>query len=90
MTQKILISYKVADFKSWKPYFDHVQIAEKDNGLKYICILQNSANLNDLSLLCEVTDAKKANAFLTSNALKEIRKKAGVITKAEVYNLTQN
>lgn len=72
------ISHEIADFSAWKPGFDDHISARKASGLNDIFVKQNINNTNSITAFFEVTDMKKAEAFLTDPKLKEAMEKAGV------------
>ncbi len=74
----LAISHQVSDFDKWKPGFDNDLKARKKAGLKDIFVKQDINNPNSITAFFEVTDMKKAEAFLANPKLKEAMEKAGV------------
>lgn len=85
MNTYVLVRHKINDFEKWKPIYDEHEVVRKTYGIKELQLLRSKDNKNDLTLLFEVNDVKNAKAFLDSDDLRETMKKAGVVTKPEVF-----
>lgn len=72
------ISHEIADYSMWKPGFDEHINVRNESGLKDIFVKQDINNTNSITAFFEVTDIKKAEAFLADPKLKEAMEKAGV------------
>ena len=84
----ILIRHKVTDFAKWKPVYDAHLTARKEAGLKEKSLLRSIDNPNEVVLLFEAEDLKRAKAFAESSNLREAMQKAGVIGKPDVLFLS--
>lgn len=82
------ISHEIADYSKWKPGFDAHQSARSESGLTDIFVLQDINNTNSITAFFEVTDMKKAEAFLADPKLKEAMEKAGVTSTPEIVFYT--
>ena len=83
----ILIRHKVADFAKWKPAYDAHLTARKEAGLKEQSLLRNIDNPNEVVLLFEAEDLKRAKTFTDSSDLREVMQKAGVVDKPDILFL---
>ena len=84
----MLIRHKVTDFAKWKPVYDAHLTARKEAGLKEKSLLRSIDNPNEVVLLFEAEDLKRAKAFAESSNLREAMQKAGVIDKPEILFLS--
>ena len=83
----ILIRHKVADFAKWKPAYDAHLTAREEAGLKEQSLLRNIDNPNEVVLLFEAEDLKRAKTFTDSSDLREVMQKAGVVDKPDILFL---
>lgn len=84
----ILVRHRVADFAKWKPVYDGHHAARQNAGLREKSLLRNIDNPNEVILLFEAEDLKKAQAFTESSDLREAMQKAGVIGKPDILFLS--
>jgi hypothetical protein len=75
----LIVHHKVLDYAKWKPLYDEHQSVRKAIGVKCEQLFRSSDDPNDLTILFEVSDLKKAREFTQSEDLKEIMMRAGVI-----------
>ncbi len=83
----VLVHHRVGNFDTWRGFFDGDSDARKRAGLKDVRVLQSSTDPQDLFILMEASDLKKAQEFASSDDLRETMQKAGVMGKPEVYFL---
>ena len=84
----LLCRNKVADFATWKRVFDSHSTAHREAGLTLKQLLHNLENPNDVFMLFEVEDLKKAKAFVASPDVPDAQEKSGVVQKPDIYFLT--
>ena len=84
----ILIRHKVTDFAKWKPAYDAHLTARKEAGLKEQSLLRGIDNPNEVVLLFEAEDLKRAQTFAESTDLREAIQKAGVVGKPDILFLS--
>ena len=84
----ILIRHKVADFAKWKSAYDAHLAARKEAGLTEKSLLRSIDNPNEVVLLFQAEDLKRAKAFSESSNLREAMQKAGVIGKPDILFLS--
>ena len=83
----LFVRHRVADFAKWKPVYDgHLAVRQKA-GLREKNLLRGIDNPNDVILLFEAEDLKKAQAFTESSDLREAMQKAGVVGKPDILFL---
>ncbi len=84
----LLIRHKVADFAKWKTGYDAHLGARQRAGLREKHLLRNTQNPNEVVVLFEADDLKKAQEFASSSDLRETMKKVGVVDKPDIYFLS--
>ena len=84
----VLIRHKVADFAKWKTGYDAHLGARQQAGLKEKHLLRNIQNPNEVVILFEADDLKKAQKFASSSDLRETMEKVGVLDKPDIYFLS--
>jgi heme-degrading monooxygenase HmoA len=80
-----LIRHKVKDFAKWKPVYDQHGATRKKGGSKGAHLFRNANDPNELWILIEWDDLKKAHAFYESDDLRRTMENAGVIDRPDVY-----
>lgn len=84
----LLVRHNVADFAKWKPVYDAHLAARQKAGLQEKNLLRSVDNPNEVVLLFEAEDLKKAQAFTESSDLREAMQKAGVVGKPDILFLS--
>ena len=84
----LLIRHKVADFAKWKPVYDAHLAARQSAGLREKNLLRSVDNPNEVVLLFETEDIKRAQNFTDSSDLREAMQKAGVVGKPDILFLS--
>ena len=84
----LLVRHLVADFAKWKPVYDDHLASRQKAGLRETNLLRSINNPNEVVLLFEAEDLKKAQAFSESSDLREAMQKAGVVGKPDILFLS--
>jgi hypothetical protein len=83
----LIVHHKVQDYGKWRPAFDgHVQ-KQKAAGLSHPRVLRSADDKNEITIIFDDMDTKKAKEFAASADLKETMMKAGVIGKPTIHFL---
>lgn len=77
-TARIMMTHKVKDWDAWKKEFDSHKHARIDGGLMDRGVGYSVDDNDIVTIVCAITDMKKATAFLNSLDLKDKMAKAGV------------
>jgi quinol monooxygenase YgiN len=85
----ILIRHKVKDYAKWKPVFDQHAATRREKGSRGGILLRSAEDPNELVILFEWEDHKKARDFAESADLRKAMEKAGVSDKPDVYFLDE-
>jgi heme-degrading monooxygenase HmoA len=85
----VLVRHKVQDYAKWKPVFDEHGVARKASGSKGGQLFRNADDPNDLAILLEWDDVKKARQFVQSEELKQAMQRAGVSGPPEILFLDE-
>ena len=83
----LLIRHRAADFATWKAAYDAHASARAAAGLKDKELLRDINDQNQIVLLFEVSDLKRAKDFCESSSLQDAMRGAGVIGKPDIYFL---
>jgi hypothetical protein len=87
MANCMLIRHKVRDFSGWKRGYDGHLPKRDEAGLTEKYLLRGAKDPNEVIILFEVKDLKRAEAFAASADLKDTMQKVGVVDKPDVYFL---
>jgi heme-degrading monooxygenase HmoA len=85
----LLVRHKVKDYSKWKAVYDGFDSFRKENGVRGARVLRNTSKPNELVVLHEFDDMKKARKFAKSKELKEAMQRGGVADSPDVYFLHQ-
>ncbi len=77
-TARVMMTHKVKDWDAWKKEFDSHKQARIDGGLIDRGVGYSVDDNHIVTIVCAITDMKKATAFLNSQDLKDKMAKAGV------------
>jgi hypothetical protein len=87
MASYMLVRHKVRDFSEWKGGYDAHRPKRVEAGLTEKSLLRGADDPNEVVILFEATDLKRAKAFAESADLKETMQKVGVVDKPDIYFL---
>ena len=85
----LLVHHQVEDYEKWKPIFDGHASFRSQMGSKGGRVFRSNENPNNIFILFEWDSIENAQKFSQSDNLKEIMKKAGVISKPDIYFLEE-
>ena len=83
----MIIRHKVSDYGKWRPAFDQHAAMQKAAGLNNPRVLRSADDKNEIVIIFDTTDTKKAKEFASSSNLKEVMTKAGVRDVPTMYFL---
>jgi quinol monooxygenase YgiN len=83
------VQHKVRDYASWKSVFDKFIDTRRAGGEKSYLIMHPDDDPNNLVLLFEWDNAKRAHEFFKSPELKKAMQQAGVTEAPEVHVLEE-
>ena len=83
----VIIRVKVKDYAKWRPVFDGHVAKQRAAGLTHPRIMRSADDKNELVIMFDDMETKKAKEFATSADLKEAMMKSGVIDQPTVYFL---
>ena len=83
----LIIRLKVKDYSEWRPGFDRHTKAQKSAGLTNPRVFRSSDDKNEVVILFDTDDTKRAKDFVASPDLKEAMAKAGVANSPTFYFL---
>jgi len=85
----LLVRHRVADFFRWKAIFHSYAKAQRQAGLRALHIWRNVDESNEVFVLLEVADLKKAKDFVTSPDVPNAQNTSGVLGQPDVYFLME-
>ncbi len=80
----VLIRHKVRDYAKWKRAVQTCAEWRKANGELNFQVLRSSSAPNDLTVVCRFGSSGHARKFVTSAALRERMREAGVTGKPQL------
>ena len=83
----IHINHRVKDFEKWFPFFKEHASFRKSAGCKSAEVFTDPKDRNNVTVLMSWEDEPTAQKFAASSELKEVMKKAGVMTAPDVVIL---
>jgi hypothetical protein len=83
----LIIRHKVKDYNKWRLGFDRHARAQESADLTHPRVFRLSDDPNEVVILFNTDDTKKAKDFVASSDLKSTMAKAGVIDSPTVYFL---
>ncbi|HLO80136.1 MAG TPA: hypothetical protein VK166_04220 [Chitinophagaceae bacterium] len=87
-TTRVMVTHKVKDYDAWKAAFDSHKQARMDAGLTDRAVGRGFDDKNTVTVVCAVSDVKKAKAFFSSKETKDKMASAGVEGAPTVHYYT--
>ncbi len=81
----MIIHHRVRDYATWRPVFDAHEPARTAAGLSNGRVFRSADNPNDLILLFDFADRRKAEEFAASDELKTAMQRAGVEGRPDMH-----
>ncbi len=78
-----LVTHKVKDYAAWKPVFDADSANRIEGGMETLVVARGVDDTSNIMMAFKVADIQKAKDFVANPKLKEVMKKAGVISKPD-------
>jgi heme-degrading monooxygenase HmoA len=85
----LLVRHKIENYARWRPIFDDNGGDRKANGSKGGRLFRNAADPNEMVILFEWDDIKKAQQFAQSPELRAAMERAGVVDRPDIYFLEE-
>ena len=83
----VLARLRVRNFSKWKRGYDAHLPARRKATLRQKALLRSLRNPNDVFVLFQAGNLKKAKAFMSSPQLRKVMKENGVVGKPERFLL---
>jgi hypothetical protein len=83
----LVIRHKVKQYSKWRPWFDQHAMAQRSAGLTNPRVFRSPDDKNEVVILFDTDDTKRAKDFVASLELKETMARAGVSDSPTVYFL---
>jgi heme-degrading monooxygenase HmoA len=85
----VLIRHKVADYGKWKRAFDTHAATRKANGSKGGRLFRSADDPNEVVVLLQWNELRKARQFVASDDLRQAMERAGVSDQPNIYFLEE-
>jgi hypothetical protein len=83
----LIIRHKVSNYGKWRPEFDAHSAMQKAAGLSNPRVLRSADDKNEIVIIFDTSDTKKAKEFASSSNLRDVMTKAGVVDVPTMYFL---
>jgi len=80
----MIIHHRVQDYEAWRPAYDAHEPARTSAGLSNGQVFRAAEDPNDLVILFDMADRRKAETFAASEDLKTAMQRAGVQGRPDV------
>ena len=80
----MMIHHRVQNYQAWRPIYDAHESARNSAGLTNGRVFRSADDPDDLVILFDMTDRKKAEAFAESEDLKTAMQRSGVRGRPDV------
>ena len=85
----IIVRHRVADFDKWKAAYDEHGPTRREYGLTDVSLLRDTDDPNAVTILFGASDPARTQAFVSSDDLREVMTRAGVVSKPDVWFATE-
>jgi heme-degrading monooxygenase HmoA len=85
----LLVKHTVKDYATWRPIFDGHAAARKAAGARGTRLFRSSENPNEITILFEWDDPKRARQFFQAPELREVMERGGVIGQPDAHFLEE-
>ena len=85
----LFVHLKAQDYRAWRKVFDAATTTRTTYGCNGHKVFQSPSDLNEITVLMEWKNLDQAKAYSTSNDLRKVMKKAGVISQPDMMFLAE-
>jgi hypothetical protein len=82
--ENLTVHLKVKDFNAWRTSYDGHEKDRVSAGITNGRVFRGPDNPNDVVILQDVADVSKARTWLSSNEMKSVMEKSGVVGSPSV------
>ena len=80
----MIVRHSVRDYGAWRPVYDGHEAARTAAGLTNGRVYRSAEDPNDILLLFDTADRRRAEEFGRSDDLREAMQRAGVVGQPEI------
>src|ERR1700739_207317 len=77
--KNLTVHFKVKDFNAWRTSYNGHEKDRTTAGITNSRVFRSADDQNDVVILADVADVSKARAWLSSNEMKAVMDKSGVV-----------
>ena len=81
----VIIHHKVQDYEAWSPAFDDHEAVRNAAGLTNARVYRLAEDANNLVVILDMADRRRAEEFAASDDLRSRMRDAGVIGRPEIH-----
>jgi hypothetical protein len=78
-TENLTVHFKVKDFSAWRTSYSGHEKERSSAGITNGRVFRSADDPNEVVILEDVADVSKARTWLTSNEMKSVMEKSGVV-----------
>ena len=87
---RLFVRIKVGDYETWRKVYDQFYGKRGDMGVVGAAAFQSVEDPNDVTVWHDFESAEVARAFVTSDALRNVMRHAGVQGEPQVWFVTES
>ena len=80
----MIVHHAVRDYGAWRPAYDAHEAARRAAGLTNGRVFRSAEDPNDILILFDMADRRRAEEFGRSDDLREAMRRAGVLGQPEI------
>jgi hypothetical protein len=80
----LIIRHPVRDYAAWRPVYDAHEAARTAAGLTNGCVFRSTEDPNDILILFDMADRRRAEEFGRSDDLRTAMQNSGVVGPPEI------
>ena len=80
----MIVRHSVHDYEAWRPVYDGHEAARTAAGLSNGRVFRSAEDPNDILILFDMADRRRAEEFGRSDDLREAMQRAGVVGQPEI------
>jgi hypothetical protein len=87
---RLFVRHNVVEYAAWRKVYDEFDEERSSIGVKGDAVFQSIANPNDVTLWHDFDTAEAAQAFVSSDALRNAMVEAGVQGEPQIWFVTRD
>jgi hypothetical protein len=84
----IIVRHRVADFDTWKTAYDEHGAMRRQYGITDVSLHRDETDPSMVSIILAADDPGRAREFASSDDLREVMTRAGVVSEPDIWFTT--